>query len=1196
MDEVQQYDIIELIKTDSVHIIGSFHSMVDSEILLFVPPTIQYIPKSDVTNISRLKRKDEYDSSKIEMFFKHSSFIFQKRYAVHDVLTIIFEDDTEIEGKITEIINDCITLQLESQENIFINFNYKTTIPLGILEIKRKKIHDLDEEEKEKEKNYTVVSYNIDESKCRYTLDIQLDAIVQYLNFIKLNGELYAQRYRELMLLFPYGTTNKPDQTNLSWIYPVTDAQLRIANNDIFKQTLAGTLMCYKKSLLTNKNVPYINVQDTYNSTLRVFDEKYSYTPTHIRSYLIPETVILKFDPKTASKEKDTNWSKKIQTNLTYVSDEHLPITQYTGLPSSSIPFSTYYLPETSLSHKVHLNMLSHYHLFNINCEPSFSYKNVDDYTTLIPTLDQLIKTPAYYSTQDPSRHPLPTTYSIYEFIHALEPYHIYPNHISNKFLPKIQSYIAKNIKTFLSKPPPTASTSTTTLSVNEPYQKIYVSSSELYAYALSQDSANTYIQSMLTPREKIDPLEKPSHEENAFILHPVEPLCELKKECSDDGPEKLKNMLLTQFHSSTVGPVSKLDDSLLHKKIKNNLQQLLKYNNKLFQLHSSLAAAERVPPTYEMFQQIMTYPLKKRYTTLLSFLTKYTTLDKSTRIFVCNTSNVPIVPNLFKMLADAYLTNIEEYSTILYEYCRSSSEIYIEDGFYKDKFTGLSLSPIENVHSYDELIRSAQIELEENAPMDFTPDQAYIEMHIQLIWKEITYKPLLTRHTLSVFINDMINQYNITEKTTKIPPNYLLSLLIYVFIQFRIPCDKIIDELAKNKTITEIDLGFIGNNRPFSFLSNLQKYTPVISKLCTLMEPKYTKPTPVSKLKRKKSEIDTSFMPYPDSEYPVLSSIKAHIQKSTLIHSLNGEIKRVNNAFIDDIDIPKTRLVHRSYHSYIQKLPFPPSPTIDFQFDITEPILIEPKKYPDLQEEYKTSEPLDQLKRQLVQMQKIIKDLSQSSVNEILKKYPPLYFANYIKTVLQFYATLNQSSYDSLKLEDVIPITHIHLIAPTHRESFTRTLDQYYKNFITNEKWGDLFHECQPILEELKQPLPESTKIILLYYLYHICKNLPTDVTQFVNTKLKSELNIPDYAEIKKRMTVRQSVERQNFVHTSRELSNIEKSLKSIIQTEITQTTYNIAQFTSRIEDALKADGDAGDKGDDGNDGEDGNDGGGDE
>ena len=72
MEELQQYDIIELITTESVHIIGSFHSMVDGEIILFVPPLIQHILKADVTNVSRLKRKDEYDTSKIDAFFKHS--------------------------------------------------------------------------------------------------------------------------------------------------------------------------------------------------------------------------------------------------------------------------------------------------------------------------------------------------------------------------------------------------------------------------------------------------------------------------------------------------------------------------------------------------------------------------------------------------------------------------------------------------------------------------------------------------------------------------------------------------------------------------------------------------------------------------------------------------------------------------------------------------------------------------------------------------------------------------------------------------------------------------------------------------------------------------------------------------------------------------------------------------------------------
>ena len=151
-----------------------------------------------------------------------------------------FDDDSEIEAKITELVNDCITLQLESQDIIYINFNYKSSIPPGILEIKRKLLHDLDDESEEN--NYTVVSYNIDESKCRYTLEIQLNAIVQYLNFTKqYDGELYAQRYKELLDLFPYGASLELDQTKLKWIMPVTDANIQITKNEAFKKNLTSS-------------------------------------------------------------------------------------------------------------------------------------------------------------------------------------------------------------------------------------------------------------------------------------------------------------------------------------------------------------------------------------------------------------------------------------------------------------------------------------------------------------------------------------------------------------------------------------------------------------------------------------------------------------------------------------------------------------------------------------------------------------------------------------------------------------------------------------------------------------------------------------------------------------------------------------------------------------------------------------------
>ena len=1198
MEELQQYDIVELITTESIHIIGSFHSMVDGEIILFVPPLIQHVLKGDVTNVSRLKRKDEYDTSKIDAFFKHSSFIFKKRYKIHDILIITFDDDSEIEAKITELVNDCITLQLESQDIIYINFNYKSSIPPGILEIKRKLLHDLDDESEEN--NYTVVSYNIDESKCRYTLEIQLNALVQYLNFTKqYDGELYAQRYKELIELFPYGSSLELDQTKLKWIVPVTNANIQIAKNEAIKKSLTGTLMCYKKAALINNTNVFSGVQTSLNSILRVFDMKYIHSQ-NIQTYLIPETVILKFVPATASKELETNWVKKNQYWINYTTDETLPVTGYSLLPPSSIPFSKYYLNQTPLMNKIQLNMISHYHLFNINCEPSFQYQQ-DEYDNFIPTLEQLLRKPGYYSKNNQSTYSFPICYSIYEFVQLLEPYHIYSNHIPYECLERIQSNIFKNIKTFLSTPPPVVEEYAPDIIIDEIYKKAYISSTELYAYALAQDSANAFVVSLLTPAQ-IDPLKRPDEatsKEEKFILDPADPTCELKNDCEKDDvrKEKINKFALATYHSSTVVHKNKMDLSLLGKKIKYNMNQQLKYNNKFNELSSGYKSAERLPPTYEMFYELMTFPLKKRYTTLLQFLTKNTTFNKEKKIYVCNTSSLELVPYIFKVFADAYLNDIDDYNTKLYDYCRSSQEIYIEDGFYKDKVTGLSLAAIENVSSYDELIRSAQIELDEAVPLEFTPDQSFIENHIQIIWKEITYKPLLSRHILGNFINDMLSQYNVTVKSTKISPNYLVSLLIYVFIQFNIPCDKIVDEIVKNKNILVIDIGLSGNPKPFSFLSRIQNYTPVIAKLCPALESKYTKHFNIKtlrKMKRKRDksaesdkdtvdeardEADDQFMPYRDSTHPVLSSIKSAIQKNVPIHFNNGEIKRINHTFIDPLAHKDFKPLSYNFHAFTSKHDFSPKPDIEFHFDIADPVLIEPKTYPPLYNEYKTREPLEEITRQLAQLQTIIGDLTRSSVNEIIKKYPPLYFANYIKNILQFYANLRPDIYRDLQ-DDVIPITHVHLIAPSHRDTLDRVVENYYKDFISDEKWGNLFRENRNIVEELKQPLTESTKIILIYYLYFLCRNLPRDVTQFVDKKLKSELHIPDYAEIKKRMSVRQSIERQNFVHASKELSPIAKSLKMILETEITKTSYNIEQFTSREEDALKSDNPTGDDG----------------
>jgi hypothetical protein len=1159
MEELQQYDIIEITDKNSVRIIGSFHSMIDGEIVLFVPPSIQYILKTDVVHITRIKRKDEIDTSQIESYFKYSSLIHKRQYKLQDELIITFEDSDEpIEATVTEIVHDCLTLQLKDDSYVYINFNYKS-VPLGIIEIKRKQTHDLDETTEEK--SYTVVSYNIDETKCKYTLNIQIDAMLQYLNFNKTyNGEQFAQRYKELMLTFPYGTSLLPNQTNLKWIYPTTSASVTLLSttkNMIFKKSLVNSLMCYEKSILTNKDKPYSTIQEIYKSILRVFEKKHIFTPEY-NTYMLPISVILKFIATTASKEQEFNWAKKIQHWITYVTDEFLPIDGYVILPESSITYSKLYLPETSLMERIQLNSISQYHLFNIQCESSIKLKQVDDYTHSIPTLEKLI-------------HSVPIYYSFHEFVKHLEPYHIYANHIPYSLYPSIHKQITKNIHSFLiNKKENTPVYSD--IFKNNMYEKKYISSSELYSYALSLDSANAYLLSSLTNQYHNVKIDNPTQVQKEFIMKPSEPTCELKNDCDTEGVTKLKNFNLSLYHSSTVDNKNSIDFPFLHKKLKYKTKQLLKYNNKLISLFSSTEKTDRIPYSYELFYQIMAYPLTQRYTSLLVFLNKYTTLDVVSNMFVCSTSNIPLVPMLFKILADAYLNNIDEYNTILYKYCKSSPQIYIEDGYYKDKHTGISLAPIERVHSYDELIRSDEIEVEqEDKSIEYSLPQKYVENHIYIIWKAVTLTQIVPKIKMIDFINDMISEFTITEKVTSIKAKYLLSLLIFVYIKNNIPCDKIVEDIGKNKSITEIDLGL--ENKPFSFLSNVQKYSANITQLCSVLYSKYKF---VSKHDVPVKLNWGNFMPYFDSNHPILHRIKLQVQKSIPIHSTNGELNKINHAFVE-FDIPKQKHHTTSFSAFIQKIEGIRIPPLDLHIEIENPTIFELGGQPSFNQKY-TSEFTSILQKRLSVLQSTTPDLSNEIINGIIDKYPAIYMSNYIKHILQFYAVCNDSS----ELKDAIPITHRPIMAPSHLASITRVLNNYYENMVSHEKWGNLFEQkdSQTILKELNQPLTEDEKIILKYYLYQISSNVSKDVIPFINTKLQSEINIPDYDDIKKRMSLRQSVERKNFVTARSNLSSTEKMLTGIIETDITKTSYNITQYLSREEDALKSDIDLGNDG----------------
>jgi hypothetical protein len=216
--------------------------------------------------------------------------------------------------------------------------------------------------------------------------------------------------------------------------------------------------------------------------------------------------------------------------------------------------------------------------------------------------------------------------------------------------------------------------------------------------------------------------------------------------------------------------------------------------------------------------------------------------------------------------------------------------------------------------------------------------------------------------------------------------------------------------------------------------------------------------------------------------------------------------------------------------------------------------------------------------------------------------KYPSIYLSNYIKTILQFYTKIftNNDFYDTLK-DDCLPITHLDVIARSHFENITKKIENYYKDPPTNKDtlapiWSELYTNdvIQHIMTELKQPLlHKDMHVILFFYLLTIFKQIHelTHIDtplKYISKKFNSELNIPDYDELKKKINIRQSLERKNVVTKSKQLSDTEKLLTSIQTNLNTSTKYNVPQFTSRLNEALlfqgvvnkDAEGDAGDDG----------------
>jgi hypothetical protein len=825
---------------------------------------------------------------------------------------------------------------------------------------------------------------------------------------------------------------------------------------------------------------------------------------------------------------------------------------------------------------KVKLNLISHYHLFNINCDTNFKSKEIQDYKSNIPSIQSLISSFTYYT--------------VYDFIKQLEPYHIYANNITYENIKLIQSQISKNKKIFLVNKHQSIY-NTIPININKLYEKPYISTSELYQYSLLQDYGNVFISSSIHDSPPIsDEPPPPTKEETKFILQPHEPLCEIKQDCNENIGNQLTNYSLTQYHSSNVTILNHKDISFLQRKKKFNEYQDLKYNIKFNKIQSDLHS-ERPPQSYELFYQIMSFPLKRRYTSLLQFITKYTKVNETNpQMLYCSTTNIPLVPVILKTLAEAYLsTSLEEYYNILYAYCKSSHQVYIEDGFYKDINTSISLAPILKANSYDELSQSSELDKEIQSQTTYTKEQQQFINILSTLCTILIQQPKLIQLDY-IFINDAI---------VSKPKKIILYFLIYIHhIKLQHSCETISQEIVKSITLIE--------KHDSSLLQDIGKKIVVseIKRICSILDEKYKITTKKPVIKEYKEW--KTFMPSYISTHPVIESIKTQLQKSIPIHSINNEIKRVNNALIDlsfkDVRFPTSPIHH--FNTYVNKFNTPMYPPLDFIFNLENPIIFKHKLYEQLEYDMSYNTKYDIKEIQELQST-YAKYISKINYQHVFEKYPSIYISNYIKTILQFYAKIctNIDFYTTL-YDSAIPITHEDIIARSHYESITTQIKNYYKDApinadILTPMWIELYNNeiIQQILKELNQPLNhENMNVILFYYLLQIYKQIDMikkksrddTALKYISKKFNSELNIPNYDDLKKKMTIRQSLERKTVVNRSKQLSETEKLLTNIQTNLNTSTKYNVPQFTSRLNEALlfqglvnkDAEGDAGDDG----------------
>ena len=1121
MTELNPNDIIKLTLKNKETITGIIISITDAKLVLNIPPdkehTIEIVDSKlvDVISISRL--------------FKAKGYIDTHGYKIGNVLSITFDDQNQVNATIVEIEYDIMSVDVNG-EMLYIDFNYKQTLPDGIIKL------TLAEAENEVFQFEYVM---LDKSKRRYMLDQQLADLLQTMTYTKTPmATLIVQRYKELMMEFPEGVVLTPNQSNLKWVYPVISEKIKLftflSQNEKFKSDMANILVSYVKKTLTNTDKTLPVIDETLSKLLRPLNR--AYTPSALKQYILKKSKVLTYVKNKGSKVEDQNWKEKQRNWVSYVFDDKVSPDGFVRLPSTSISFSKLYLPETNIVDKINLNFISKYNFLNFKCNESFA-NNVPEKpffsltNAFVPTVKSLIS----------------TQFSMYEFIKQLEPYHIYSNHIEYKSITSLATKIAKNIENYKSTLFKSDPIPSTVIHVDEHYNKIYTSTSELYNWALIQDYGDVFIASNLKSAMMPKELPLPKQEIQVFKLNPNEPECELKDNCDTKGAEKLKQHLLTVHNTNLVEPRDTLTISLLKKKIKLANIKLLKYNNKLIQFLKSDPPI--VSPYQDKFDRIMQKKMSERYVTLLLFIDEYT-ISSDSAWLLCKTNKSKLVPIFLQTLAKLYvLSDKTEYYNHVKYICKPDC---IDNGFYIDRASGYPIAPLESAVSYDEEIRSSVLRVDvEHQTTTYTNPQVILSKWLSLLSKHLDISISQEQN-----IHIVKNVYNITSnyKIQTQSPIIMLTLLVYVVYTLKDTFNMCtirtiqtcIDYLIKKWV--DIPLAHLFDKTKYPSF-NLEKTIPKILNLISIKKVEVAVMAPYN-------WTWTTFMPSPYSTDPVMIKINTEISKQTPIHlSENGIPKKINTVIVD-LGLDKPPYVnHKLYSAYASKRELEQIPVIEFNYKM-KPIIIPFNFNHDDEYEYLFDE------SKIMGIRELEEDLRQEDIYLDWNETNIPCIVNFIYSMIHFYTKLSP---EQLKLiqQDIIPKSNVDLISPSHKQNIDTFINKYYPDSIRNGVFEDLLQDADinEILTELKQPLnhPHLLRILYYYILFIFDKIFKFDKTDSVAQKhvvnffierFKIDMVIPNYTlqQISDKISIAKSKERELIKHRLNDKDKEGKRMHSIL------------------------------------------------